>query len=171
MAENSLVALTADIVAAHVSNNSVAVGDVANIVQRVYGALAGLNAPQQAEGEPEKTPAVSVRSSIKPDHLVCLECGRKQKTLRRHLAAAHGLTPDQYRSDYKLPPTYPLVAPTYSEARRTMAKTIGLGRKPRSAAATNQSTAIEGPTTISESKTSAVSKPRKSRRVLKLKTQ
>ena len=126
--QNQLITLTADIVAAHVSSNSVAVGDVANLVQRVHEALAGLGqAP--AEEPQSKMPVVSVRASVKPDYIVCMECGNKQKTLRRHLQTAHGMTPDQYRADYGLPREYPITAPNYSEQRRSMAKTIGLGRK------------------------------------------
>ena len=129
MQEEDLVALTADIVSAHVANNNVAVGDVANLIQSVHGALAGLT-EQPAAPEPErKKPLVSVRASIKPDYLVCMECGARQKTLKRHLATAHGMTPDQYRADYGLPASYPMTAPNYSEQRRAMAKTIGLGRK------------------------------------------
>ena len=129
MAERmELIELTADIVAAHVSNNNVAVGDVPNLVQRVFGALESLDTPAE-EPKQEKTPVVSVRSSIKPDFIVCMECGRKQKTLKRHLMTAHGMTPDQYREDYGLPKTYPMVAPNYSERRSEMAKSIGLGRK------------------------------------------
>ena len=130
MAENTqLIELTADIVAAHVANNTVAVGDVATLVQRVHEALVGLDKPAP-EPEPEKkTPAVSVRSSIKPEYLVCMECGRKQKTLKRHLQSAHNMTPDQYRSDYGLPRDYPMVAPEYSKKRSEMANAIGLGRR------------------------------------------
>ena len=129
MAERmELIELTADIVAAHVSNNNVAVGDVPNLVQRVFGALESLDTPAE-EPKQEKTPVVSVRSSIKPDFIVCMECGRKQKTLKRHLMTSHGMTPDQYREDYGLPKTYPMVAPNYSERRSEMAKSIGLGRK------------------------------------------
>jgi predicted transcriptional regulator len=126
MDKNELATLTADIVAAHVSNNSVAVGDVANLIQQVHAALAGLRTPAEPQG---KSPVVSVRASVKPDHIVCMECGKKQKTLRRHLQSAHGMTPDQYRKDYGLPDSYPLTAPNYSETRRTMAKSFGLGRK------------------------------------------
>ena len=130
MDKNELTELTADIVAAHVSNNSVAVGDIANLIQQVHAALAGLEqgAPEAQQG---KSPVVSIRASIKPDYIVCMECGKKQKTLRRHLQTAHGMTPDQYRKDYGLPDTYPLTAPNYSETRRTMAKSFGLGRKPK----------------------------------------
>ena len=128
MENQSLVELTADIVASHVTNNHVSVGDLPNLIQRVHEALAGLSSP--AAEEPGKVPVVSVQASIKPDYLVCMECGRKQKTLRRHLATAHGMTPEQYRADYGLPADYPMTAPNYSERRRTMAKAIGLGRKP-----------------------------------------
>ncbi|HEX8256112.1 MAG TPA: MucR family transcriptional regulator [Allosphingosinicella sp.] len=128
MEQETLLALTADIVAAHVANNTVAVSDVPELVKRVHTALAGLG---QVEPEPvqEKTPVVSIRASIKPDYLVCMECGRKQKTLKRHLQTAHGMTPDQYRTDYGLPANYPMVAPEYSKRRSEMANAIGLGRK------------------------------------------
>ena len=133
MADNSqLITLTADIVAAHVSNNSVAVGDVGALVQRVHEALSSLGGEREQEKQ-EKVPVVSVRASIKPDYLVCMECGRKQKTLKRHLQNAHGMTPDQYREDYGLPKSYPMTAPSYSERRSAMAKELGLGRKRKAA--------------------------------------
>ena len=130
MENQHLVELTADIVSAHVANNNVAVGDVATLVDRVYQALAALGTPAP-EAQQEKTPVVSVRASIKPEYLVCMECGRKQKTLKRHLENAHGMSPDQYRADYGLPRDYPMVAPEYSKKRSQMAHAIGLGRKPR----------------------------------------
>jgi predicted transcriptional regulator len=129
MENEQLVQLTADIVAAHVANNNVAVGDVGNLVQRVYEALSGLEKPAEAGPPAEKTPVVSVRASIKPEHIVCMECGAKQRMLKRHLMTAHGMTPDQYRADYGLPREYPMVAPNYSEQRRSLAHAIGLGRK------------------------------------------
>ena len=137
MEREQLVTLTADIVSSHVANNSVAVGDISNLVQRVYEALSGLG--ENAPAEPEvvaKQPVVSVRASVKPDYIVCMECGKKQKTLKRHLQVAHGMTPDQYRQDYGLPKTYPMVAPNYAEQRRTLAHSIGLGRKGRGSGAT-----------------------------------
>ena len=130
MENEQLVELTADIVSAHVANNNVAVGDVATLVERVYQALSSLGTPSP-EPQQEKTPVVSVRASIKPEYLVCMECGRKQKTLKRHLENAHGMTPDQYRADYGLPRDYPMVAPEYSKKRSQMAHAIGLGRKPK----------------------------------------
>lgn len=129
MDNEQLIELTAEIVSAHVANNNVAVGDVANLVQRVHEALSSLTG-QTAEAPQEKTPVVSVRASIKPDYLVCMECGRKQKTLKRHLQSAHGMSPDEYRTDYGLPADYPMVAAEYSNRRRAMAQASGLGRKP-----------------------------------------
>src|SRR5690606_17371786 len=124
----TLITLTSDIVAAHVSNNSVSVEDVPALIQNVYGALAGLGAEPQVEERPE--PAVSIRSSVKNDHLVCLEDGKKMKMLKRHLMTDHGLTPAEYRARWGLPADYPMVAPDYAEKRRALAKEIGLGRKP-----------------------------------------
>jgi predicted transcriptional regulator len=129
MADEQLITLTADIVAAHVANNNVAVGDVANLIQQVHSSLAKLGEPQPTPEPEAKTPVVSVRSSVKPDFIVCMECGSKQKMLKRHLQTAHSMSPDQYRQDYGLPKDYPMVAPNYSEQRRTLANSIGLGRK------------------------------------------
>ena len=124
-----LITLTSDIVAAHVSNNNVAVEDVPTLITTVYGALAGLGGtPQVEEARPE--PAVSVRASVKRDHLVCLEDGKKMKMLKRHLMTEHGMTPDDYRQRWGLAADYPMVAPDYAETRRDLAVKIGLGRKP-----------------------------------------
>jgi predicted transcriptional regulator len=125
----TLITLTSDIVAAHVSNNSVSVEELSTLITNVYGALAGLG---QTVPEVEKTPepAVSIRSSVKPDHIVCLEDGKKLKMLKRHLMTHYNLTPDQYRQRWGLPADYPMVAPNYAEKRRDLAKKIGLGRKP-----------------------------------------
>jgi predicted transcriptional regulator len=127
--KETLITLTSDIVAAHVSNNSVSVDDLSSLITNVFGALASLG---QTITVPEKAPepAVSVRSSIKPDHIVCLEDGKKLKMLKRHLMTHYNLTPDQYRQRWNLPADYPMVAPNYAEKRRELAKKIGLGRKP-----------------------------------------
>lgn len=125
----TLLTLTADIVAAHVSNNSVGVSDVAGLIERVHGALAGLG-EAAAEPEVELKPAVSVRASVKPDYIVCLEDGKKLKMLKRHLMTHYQMTPEQYRAKWNLPTDYPMVAPNYAEQRRDLAKKIGLGRKP-----------------------------------------
>lgn len=123
-----LITLTADIVSAHVANNSVAVSDLPLLIANVHGALAALgDAPAPAAVVLE--PAVSIRSSIKPDHIVCLEDGKKLKMLKRHLMTHYNLTPDQYRAKWGLPPTYPMVSPNYAEQRRQLAKQIGLGSK------------------------------------------
>ena len=128
--EDTLLTLTADIVAAHVSNNSVAVNDLPNLIQNVHSALTGISGSRSApEARPE--PKVSVRASIKPDYIVCLEDGKKQKMLKRHLMTNHGMTPDEYRQKWGLPGDYPMVAPNYAEQRRTLAKSIGLGTKRR----------------------------------------
>lgn len=124
-----LITLTSDIVAAHVSNNSVSVDDVPSLITNVYSALAGLGEVAQVE-EPAPEPAVSVRSSVKRDHIVCLDCGKKMKMLRRHLSSEHGMTPEDYREKWNLGADYPMVAPDYAETRRDLAKKIGLGRKP-----------------------------------------
>jgi predicted transcriptional regulator len=126
----TLITLTADIVAAHVSNNSVAVSDLPQLIQNVHGALAGLGTTDSAP-EVKQEPAVSIRSSIKPDYIVCLEDGKKLKMLKRHLMTHYQLTPDQYRAKWNLPADYPMVAPNYAEQRRSLAKKIGLGTKRR----------------------------------------
>lgn len=133
MAEDSteaLLTLTADIVAAHVSNNSVAVSDLAGLIAKVHTALAGLGTPTSAPVA-ELKPAVSVRASIKPAHIVCLEDGKKMKMLKRHLMTDHGLSPAGYRAKWNLPADYPMVAPDYAETRRALAVKIGLGTKAR----------------------------------------
>ena len=125
----TLITLTSDIVAAHVSNNSVAVEDVPALITNIYGALAALG---QAAAAPAPTPepAVSIRASIKPDYIVCLEDGKKLKMLKRHLMTHYNLTPDQYRARWGLAADYPMVSPNYAEKRRELAIKIGLGRKP-----------------------------------------
>jgi predicted transcriptional regulator len=126
--EDSLLTLTADIVAAHVSNNSVAVNDLPNLIQNVHAALSGISGTASApEAKPE--PKVSVRSSVKPDFIVCLEDGKRLKMLKRHLMTHYNLTPDQYRQKWGLSSDYPMVAPNYAEQRRMLAKSIGLGTK------------------------------------------
>ena len=125
----TLITLASDIVAAHVSNNDVNVDDLPSLITNVYAALAGLGKAEEKE-EPRPAPAVSVRASIKPDYIVCLEDGKKLKMLKRHLMTHYNLTPDQYRQRWNLPSDYPMVAPNYAEKRRELAKKIGLGRKP-----------------------------------------
>ena len=128
MAE-TLITLTSDIVAAHVSNNNVDVSEVPTLISNVYSALAGLGTGSSASEE-VPDPAVSIRSSVKKDHLVCLDCGKKMKMLKRHLSTEHSMTPDDYRARWNLSADYPMVAPDYAATRRDLAVKIGLGRKP-----------------------------------------
>src|SRR3954465_14210616 len=128
--QDTLLTLTADIVAAHVSNNSVAVNDLPTLIQNVHSALTGIaGAAAAPEARPE--PKVSIRSSVKPDYIVCLEDGKRLKMLKRHLMTHYNMTPDQYRQKWGLSADYPMVAPNYAEQRRTLAKSIGLGTKRR----------------------------------------
>ncbi len=129
----TLITLTADIVSAHVSNNSVAVSDLPLLIQNVHNALTGLGGPKE-EPEVKLEPAVSIRSSVKPDYIVCLEDGKKLKMLKRHLMTHYNMTPDEYRQKWGLAADYPMVAPNYAEQRRTLAKKIGLGTKRRTTA-------------------------------------
>lgn len=126
-----LITLTADIVAAHVSNNSVAVSDVSTLIGNVHNALAGLSGGTSAPAVALE-PAVPIRLSVKKDYIVCLDDGKKLKMLKRHLMTHYGMTPDDYRAKWGLPADYPMVAPAYAEQRRVLAKAIGLGRAPGS---------------------------------------
>ena len=122
-----LLALTAEIVASHVSNNSVQHADLPALINEVYKALSQIGAPVVEAPAPRPQPAVPSRKSVFPDHIVCLEDGKKLKMLKRHLMTSYNLTPDQYRERWGLPGDYPMVAPDYAEQRRDLAKKIGLG--------------------------------------------
>src|SRR6201996_3986702 len=126
--EDTLLTLTADIVAAHVSNNSVAVNDLPNLIQNVHAALSGISGAGAAS-EPRPEPKVSIRASVKPDYIVCLEDGKKLKMLKRYLRTNYNMTPEDYRAKWGLPRDYPMVAPSYAETRKELAVKIGLGRK------------------------------------------
>jgi predicted transcriptional regulator len=126
---SELLALTAEIVAAHVGNNALGGVEVARLIRSVFDTLGRLAADEPVAAA-ELTPAVPVRRSVTDDHIVCLECGRKLKMLKRHLTTDHELTPEAYRTKWGLRPDYPMVAPDYSAQRQTLAKQIGLGRKP-----------------------------------------
>ena len=126
---DDLVQLTADIVSAYVTNNTVEAGQLSELIEEVHVAL--VRAPAAAS-EPEKkplVPAVAIRKSIMPDYIISLEDGRKFKSLKRHLAGTYGMTPDEYRAKWGLPRDYPMVAPNYAKARSDLAKRMGLGRK------------------------------------------
>ena len=125
-AHADLLTLTADIVAAHVSNNTVAVSDVPNLIAGTFAALAQLG-DTVAAAETAREPAVPVRNSVKADHIVCLEDGKKLKMLKRHLMTRYNMTPEAYRAKWSLPADYPMVAPDYAAERRSLALKIGLG--------------------------------------------
>ncbi len=128
MAEEELLRMTADVVAAYVSNNTLPTGQLAEVINAVYRSLKGLEEPV-AEPTPEPAkPAVPIRKSITPDYLICLEDGKKLKMLKRHLRSTYNMTPDEYRARWGLAPDYPMVAPNYAEQRSAFAKKIGLGR-------------------------------------------
>ena len=128
-ASADVLGLTAHIVSAHVSNNSIGADALPNLIQEVYRTLAGVGKEQVV---PDKQlPAVPVKKSVYPDHIVCLEDGKKLKMLKRHLKTSYNMTPEQYREKWQLPPDYPMVAPNYAKHRSSLAKKIGLGTKPR----------------------------------------
>ena len=123
-----LLSLTAEIVAAYVGSNSVVIADLSSVITSVYEELSALGEPEP-EPEVKLTPAVPIKKSITDDFIICLDCGKQQKMLKRHLMVAHGLTPEQYRAKWRLGHDYPVVAPNYSAMRKKLAKKIGLGRK------------------------------------------
>lgn len=126
--EQSLATLTAEIASAYVANNTISTSDIARLIADVGRELKALAGGQQAPLQEKPEPAVAVRRSIGSDHLICLVCGKKQRLLKRHLAAAHDLTPAEYRRLFDLKVDYPMVAPSYAEMRRDLAIKIGLGR-------------------------------------------
>ncbi len=140
-----LLELTTKIAAAHVANNPIAVTDVPGLIATVHQALAALG-PEEAAAKPK--PAVPIKQSVTPEYIVCLDDGKKQKMLKRHLKTAHGMTPDDYRKRWGLPGDYPMTAPNYAAARSKLAKKIGLGRKP-------------GPKVKAQRKTKNPTKPKK----------
>ncbi len=125
--EQELLRLTSTIVGAHISNNPVAATDVPGLIVTVHQTLATLGPEEPA---PKPNPAVPIKQSVTPDYIICLEDGKKQKMLKRHLKTAHGMSPSEYRERWGLPRDYPMVAPNYSKQRSALAKKIGLGRKP-----------------------------------------
>ena len=120
------VELTAKIVEAHVSNNSIAVADLPGLIATVREALATIGTDGRAA---KSEPAVPIKKSVRPDYIVCLEDGQKLKMLKRHLRTAYGMSPNEYRAKWNLPSDYPMTAPKYAETRSKLAKKIGLGRK------------------------------------------
>ena len=131
--KSEVIEMTADIVSAYVGNNSVTAADLPALIQSVHRALAGISTGGETAEVAPKEPAVPIRRSITPDFLVCLEDGRKFKSLKRHLRTKYNMSPEEYRAKWGLPKDYPMVAPNYAKARSELAKQMGLGqggRKP-----------------------------------------
>lgn len=146
MDNETIITLTADIVSAHVSNNKLDAGEVPALIQSVFGALANAANPAPAAAEEVKPqPAVSIRSSVKPDAVACLECGAKFKMLKRHLSTERGMTPEDYKARWNLGSDYPLVAPNYAAQRSELAQKIGLGRKANPAKAATKAKTPRAP--------------------------
>jgi len=129
---SELLSLTTEIVTAHLSNNAASSSEVPGLIQSIFDTLAAL-ARDEKPAPVALTPAVPIRHSVTDDYIVCLEDGKKLKLLKRHLMAAYGMTPEQYRAKWGLPRDYPMVAPSYARTRQELAMKLGLGRKPKSA--------------------------------------
>ena len=127
---SEVLGLTTEIVAAHVSNNTVAMSDLPNLIEQVYKTLSNLDKGPEAQGV-RPTPAVSLRKSVTPEFIICLEDGKKLKMLKRHLKTAYNMTPDEYRERWGVASDYPMVAPNYAKQRSKLANAIGLGTRPR----------------------------------------
>ncbi|TPI13002.1 transcriptional regulator [Mesorhizobium sp. B4-1-3] len=125
-----LVGLTADLVSAYVSQNPMPVAGLPDLIASIHSSLSGLGRPS-VSALPKQDPATNPKRSVTPDYIICLEDGKKFKSLKRHLAVHYGLTPDEYREKWGLKPDYPMVAPNYAAQRSTLAKAAGLGRKPQ----------------------------------------
>jgi predicted transcriptional regulator len=130
MSDPKFIELTADIVSAYVGNHSVPAGDIPGLISQVHAALARVSSGADLNAEPLK-PAVPVKKSITPEYLICLEDGKKFKSLKRHLRTQYNMTPEQYRDKWDLPADYPMVAPNYAQARSALAKQMGLGQQRR----------------------------------------
>jgi predicted transcriptional regulator len=130
----SVVDIAADIVAAYVSNNSIAAADLPQLISQVHGALVKVSSGVEEPKAVEITPAVSIKKSITPDYIICLEDGKKFKSLKRHLRTQYNMSPDEYRVKWGLPADYPMVAPNYAASRSALAKSMGLGQQRRKAA-------------------------------------
>lgn len=123
-----LLALTSDIVAAHLSNNSMGLAEIPNFIHQIFQTLTSIDSGRARLGE-RPQPAVAIKKSVTPEHIVCLEDGKKLKMLKRHLKTSFNMTPEEYRERWSLPPDYPMVAPNYARQRSSLAKDIGLGRR------------------------------------------
>jgi predicted transcriptional regulator len=130
ISREDMLRMAADVVSSYVSRNVVARAEVPEVISTVYSSLNSLHASKGAEPASTRRPAVPIRRSVTPDHIICLEDGRKLKMLKRYLRTNFGMTPQEYRAKWRLPPDYPMVAPSYAKRRSEFAKQIGLGRTP-----------------------------------------
>jgi predicted transcriptional regulator len=130
MSDPKFIELTANIVSAYLRNHSVPAGDIAGLISQIHSALSRVSSGADLNAEPLK-PAIPVKKSITPEYLVCLEDGKKFKSLKRHLRTQYNMTPEQYREKWDLPADYPMVAPNYAQARSALAKQMGLGQQRR----------------------------------------
>lgn len=133
-ANDEIIHLVADIVSAYVSNNSVPAAELPALIATTHAAISTLGSPVAAPVEEKPVPAISIKKSITPEYLICLEDGKKFKSLKRHLRTAYDMSPEQYRQKWSLPADYPMVAPAYAEARSNLAKQMGLGQQRRKSA-------------------------------------
>lgn len=140
----NFVELAADIVSAYVSNNSVPSADLPMLLNSIYAALTKTAQGERQDPETQLVPAVPVKKSITPDYLVCLDDGKKFKSLKRHLRTTYDLSPEQYRAKWGLPADYPMVAPNYAKARSELAKNMGLGQQRKKAVAAQPATPAKG---------------------------
>lgn len=155
--QEDLISLAADIVSAYVSNNPLPVAELPKLIGDTHAALRRIGNPE-TETVVKQEPAVAIRKSVTPDYIVCLEDGKKFKSLKRHLSTHYSLSPDEYRQKWKLPADYPMVAPNYAAARSALAKAAGLGRKPSEASPAPKRK--RGARTAAAATTSAVAKSR-----------
>lgn len=130
-ANDEIISLVADIVSAYVSNNSVPAAELPALIATTHAAIATLGSPAAVPVVEKPVPAISIKKSITPEYLICLEDGKKFKSLKRHLRTSYDMTPEQYRQKWDLPADYPMVAPAYAEARSNLAKRMGLGQQRR----------------------------------------
>jgi predicted transcriptional regulator len=131
LTQNELLSLTTEIVAAHVSNNTVPSTELPDLIRLVYSSLSSQGVEIKEEPQEKLSPAVPVKKSVTPEYIICLEDGKKLKMLKRHLKTRYNMSPEDYRKRWGLPDDYPMVAPAYAEQRSSLAKKIGLGTKPR----------------------------------------
>ena len=129
VSRDDVLRMAVDIVAAYVSSNQVSAGQIPELIHGVFESMNSLDAPPAEFGTAVQKPATSIRKSITPEYLICLEDGRKLKMLKRHLRTTYDMTPEEYRAKWNLPPDYPMVSPNYAKQRSAFAKQIGLGRK------------------------------------------